>query len=275
MRDHRRRRGILDLGVGDDADRQTEPPLRQAGDGFDPGVIERACGAVRIDAHRVDGGLVAGGVGAGRIRRIGDDRIGAGGGHQRHLRHVVDGELAAALALRDPLGKDARGDPVGGRQPVADKQDHVLRLARTGVVDRPHHTAAARAVADLDRDTAGPGQCDIAQDQRRLVLVVFAIDEASTLAEGGGIVRPVDRHFQFRRVDAIRKLDLEVELGAGKDFGAVDRIDRLSRCGRTRQQDGNSGCGECLDHDRCPAIVGGAANGWIPRRAARQPSRAQ
>ena len=74
MRDHRRRRGILDFGIGDDADRHAEPPLRQAGDGFDLGIVERACGAVGIDAHRVDGGLVAGGVGAGRIRRIGDDR---------------------------------------------------------------------------------------------------------------------------------------------------------------------------------------------------------
>ena len=54
------------------------------------------------------------------------------------------------------------------------------------------------------------------------------------------------------RIDAIGKLDLEVEMGANQDFGAVDRIDRLSSCGRTRQQDGDNGCGEWLDHDRCP-----------------------
>ena len=155
MRHHRGRRGVLDFGIGDDADAHVEPPLRKAGDGFDLGVVERIGGAVRIDAHRVDGGLVAGGVGARGVGRIGDDRIRAGGRHQRHVRHVVDGELAEALALRDALGQQPRGGAMRRRHAVTDEQDHVLRLARPGVVDRPRQLAAARAIADFDRDAAG------------------------------------------------------------------------------------------------------------------------
>jgi hypothetical protein len=174
VRHHRRRRGILDFGIGDNADGHAVPALRETRNGLHLRIIERAWGAVGIDAHGIDRGLVAGGVGAGGVRRIGDDRIRARGRHQRHVRHVVDRKLAEALALRDALGEQARGDAVRRRQPVTDEQDDVLRLARSGIIDRPRNGAAARAVADFHRDVARPGQGDAAERQRRLILAVFA-----------------------------------------------------------------------------------------------------
>ena len=260
MRDHRGRRSILDFGIGDDTDTQAEPPLRKAGDVFDPGVVEWARGAVGVDAHRVNGRLVAGGVGAGRVGRIGDDGIRAGGRHQRHVRHVVDGQLAETLAFRNALGKQPRRDAMRRRQAVADEQDHVLRLARPGVVDRPHQLAAARAIADFDRNTSGLRQRDVAKHQRRLVLAVFALNEGRGPAEHGGIILAVDRHPQLRRIDPVRKFDLEVELRAGKDLRAVDRVDRLGKNRRSRHQDDEKRRGEMLDHDGAPRQ--GHARGW-------------
>ena len=153
----------------------------------------------------------------------------AGGRDQRHVRHVVDGELAEALALGDALGEQAGGDAMRRRHAVADEQDDVLGLARPGVVDVPGHAAAARAVADFDRVAPGLRQRDVAQHQRRLVLAVLALDERRRPAERGGIVLAVHRHLQLRRIDPVREFDLEVELRAGKDLGAVDRIDGLGK----------------------------------------------
>jgi hypothetical protein len=104
VRHHRRRCRILDFGIGDDADRHAVPSLRQTRNGLHLRVIERACGAVGVDAHGRGRGLVTGGVGASGVRRIRDDRIRAGGRHQRHVRHVVDRKLAEALALGNAFG---------------------------------------------------------------------------------------------------------------------------------------------------------------------------
>ena len=138
---------------------------------------------------------------------------------------------------------------MGGRQPVADEQDDVLRLARPGVVHRPRQLAAARAIADFDRDAAGFCQHDVAKQQRRMVLAVFALDERPGAAEHGGIVLAVHGHLQLRRIDPIREFDLEVEFRAGKNLGAVDRVDGLGKDWRSRRQDHEERCGEKLDHD--------------------------
>ncbi|KTW20131.1 hypothetical protein NS341_13415, partial [Staphylococcus xylosus] len=196
--------------VGDDTDGEARPALGQARDGLDPGIIERIGRAIGVDAERVDRGLVAGGVGTRGIRGIGDDRIRARGRDQRHLRHVVDRELAAALAFRNSLGEDSRGDAVCRGHPVADEQDHVLRLARSAVVDGPGHGAALRAVADFDGHRAGVVERDITEQQGRLVLAGFARGEDAALAEHRGIVRAVQRHLQPGLIDDAGKLDLEV-----------------------------------------------------------------
>jgi hypothetical protein len=111
--------------------------------------------------------------------------------------------------------------------PIADEQDHVLRLARPGGVDRPCHLAAARAVTDLDDDRPRLFQRDIAKHQRRLLLAVLALDKRCGPAEHGSIVLAIDRYLQFRLVDPVRKFNFEVELRAGDDFSTVDRIDCL------------------------------------------------
>jgi hypothetical protein len=167
--------------------------------------------------------------------------------------HVVDRELAEAFAFRNALGEDSGGDAMRGRHSVADEQDHVPGLARPGLVDRPCDAAIACTVAYFHRDAARLGQRDIAQDQGRLVLAVLAIDEGCGTAERGSIVRAIDRHFQLGRIDPVGKFDLEVELRTGEDFGAVDRIDRLGRQRRPRQQDDERRNGKPLDHDRCSA----------------------
>ena len=41
------------------------------------------------------------------------------------------------------------------------------------------------------------------------------------------MVLAVHGHFQLRRIDAIRKLDFEVEARAGENRRAVDRVDGL------------------------------------------------
>ncbi len=101
------------------------------------------------------------------------------------------------------------------------------------------------AVAHIHRDGAGLRQRDVAQDQRRLVLAVLAIDEGPGPAERGGMVRAVHRHLQLGGIDRAGKLDLEVEFCADKDVGPVDRIDRLRRqwrCpGRSQRQGDKEG----------------------------------
>ncbi len=76
MRHHGGRCGVLDLGVGDDADRHAAAALDEFGNGSrpadDPSVflLQRA-----IDAERVDAGFVTGRVGAHAVGAVGDDRV--------------------------------------------------------------------------------------------------------------------------------------------------------------------------------------------------------
>ena len=152
---HRGGGGILDLGIGDDADRHPMSALDQTGDGLDLGIVERVEGAIGIDPHGVDRRLVAGRIGAGGIGRVGNDRIAARGRNQRHMRHVVDGEFAARLALGDALREHARRHAVGERHAVADEQDDVLRPARPAVIDVPLKFTGIGPVPDAQPINAG------------------------------------------------------------------------------------------------------------------------
>jgi hypothetical protein len=167
------------------------------------------------------------------------------------VRHVVDRKLAEALALGNALGEQTGSRTMRRREPVADKQDDVLRLARPGIVDRPPDGAAARAIADFHCDVARPGQGDAAKRQRRLILAVFALHERSGLAEGSGMVLAVYGHFQFSGIDAIRKLNFEVEARAGENRRAVDRVDGLGSGLASRQQDKEGRGSEGFDHEVC------------------------
>ena len=178
------------------------------------------------------------------------------------MRHVVDGELAEALAFSNALGKQPGRHAMRGRHAVADEQDDVLRLAWRRVVNVPCHLAAARAITGLDDDRARCGQRDIAEYERRLVLTLLTLNEGSSLAEGGGIILAVDRYLQLGRIDLVGKFDLEVEPRAGKDLGAVDRIHRL-RNGRWCREQEAEGDGDRLDHDR--ELRSDAQSGQRPR----------
>src|SRR5262249_7153861 len=64
-------------------------------------------------------------------------------------------------------------------------------------------------------------------NQCRLLLAVLALDEIGGPAEDLDIVLAIQRDRYLAGIGERRELDLEVELGAGEDVGAVDRIDRL------------------------------------------------
>ena len=113
MRHHASGRGVLDLGVGHHADGHAAvAALGQLGDGLDLGMSEPALVARAIDAHGVHARLVAGRVGAHGVGRVRHDRVRAGGRHKRHVRHVVDGKLAADSDL-PPSPSRACGPPCG------------------------------------------------------------------------------------------------------------------------------------------------------------------
>ena len=214
--------------------------LGDAGDGLHRGMGERAGGARTINAERVDAGLVAGGVGAGGIRRIGDDGIGALGGQQRHVRHVVQRQLAFELAaFVVALGKHACGGAVGDGKAVADEQDDVLRRRlRRRVVGVPDDALAAGAVAGGHRVVAGAAQHGVAQDQRRCLLAVLAGDQLGPPCQHLGVVLAIDGDLDPVGIDDTIELDLEIEVGTDQDVGAVHGIDRL---GRGSERHGDNG----------------------------------
>ena len=191
MRHHGCGGGVLDLGIGDDADRHVLSALRQAGDGLDPGIVERVGRTIGIDTHGIDRRFVAGGISAGGIRRVGDDRIAARRRDQGHVRHVVDGELAERLPLRNALSEQARRDTVRGRHAVADEQDDILRLARPGIVHVPAKFAGLSSVRDADVVDAGVPERNVAQEQGGLILAGLAFDKRAGLAEDLGVVLAV------------------------------------------------------------------------------------
>ena len=195
-------------------------------------------GAVGIDAHGVDRRLVAGRVGAHRIGRVGDDRVAAGGRDQRHVRHVVDRELAERLALRDALGQQARRDAVRRRHAVADEQDDVLRLARPGVVDGPGDLArcacrrvtSTRVGAGLRQRRRRAGSAPTGPCRPR------ARRRSRPCRTPWRSPAPFTVTLSLARLGEAGELDLEVEMRAHQDVGAVDRIDRSGRgrgCGQT------------------------------------------
>jgi hypothetical protein len=240
MCDHGGGGGILDLGIGDDANRHSEAALDQAGDGLDLRIIERIERAVGVDAHGIDRRFMAGGIGAGGVCGIGNDRIAPGGGHQGHMRHVVNGELALRFALRNALGKQARRSPVRRRHAVTDEQDDILCLAWAGVVDAPVDLTGLDPVAHMDFVAAGPCQRHIAQDQSRLILAVLAFDEICGLAERRGIVLAIDQDRDLAWISKAGKFDFEIEPCAGQNLSAVDRVDRLCRGRRSGNRNGKA-----------------------------------
>jgi len=231
------------LGIGHDADRHPEPALGQAGDSLDLRIIQRIERAIGVHAHGVDRGLMTSGIGAGGVCGIGNDGISAGGGDQRHVRHVIDGELAQCLALGDALGEQAGRDPMRRRHAVTDEQDDILRLARTRGVDVPGDLAGLDAVRHLDFVAARLRERNIAQEQSRLLLAVLALDESCGLAERLGVVLAVDGDGHTGRIGKTGKFDFEIEARAGQKFGTIDRVDRLRKTCRSSNRNRKEGGG--------------------------------
>jgi len=67
--------------------------------------------------------------------------------------------------------------------------------------------------------------------------------QARGLAEHLGVILAVESDRHLGRIDEAGELDFEVELGAGEDIGAVDRIEGLGERGRRDQKGGNNGGG--------------------------------
>jgi hypothetical protein len=101
--------------------------------------------------------------------------------------------IAEALAFRNALRQQPRGGAMGGRQPVADEQDDVLRLARPGIVHVPAKFAGFSSVRDADVVDAGVPERNVAQEQRGLILAGLAFDKRGGLAEDLGVVLAVQR----------------------------------------------------------------------------------
>ena len=154
------------------------------------------------------------------------------------MRHVVDVELAEALALGDALGQQAGADAVRRRQAVADEQDDVSGLARAGRIDIP----GDRGAACLHFISAGLER-DVAQDQGRLVLAVLALDELRGAPENLCIGFAVDGDGYGVRLLQAGKFDFEIEARGGQNVGAVQRINRL-RAGRRHEDESGDGQGD-------------------------------
>ena len=164
---------------------------------------------------------------------------------------------ARALLQRSQIAKQAAQSGVSQREAERSAAQAVLAQRATELdaaqrrLERSEQLAERNAVSlqTLDDDRARLGQHDIAQRQGRLVLAVLALGERSRSAECAGIILAVDGHLYFRLLDLVREYDLEVEFGAGKNVGAVDRIDRLGAGGGCRKQNAEDGGGSRLDHD--------------------------
>ena len=147
------------------------------------------------------------------------------------MGHVVDGELAEALALGDALGEQTGADAVRRRHAVADEQDDILGPALAGGIDVP----GDRGTAGLHFIGAGLER-DVAQDQRRLVLAFFAFDKLAGAAENLGIGFAVDGDGRRIRLLQTGKFDFEIEAGGGQNIGAVIGVNSLRGRGCEQRQ---------------------------------------
>ena len=156
--------------------------------------------------------LVAGRIGRHRVGAVGDDAVGAGGGDQRHIGHVVDRELAAVTAFGDALRKDARRGAVRHRQAVADEQDDVLRLAafgrREGV---PSYARLVGAGHRLDRVPAGRRETRAADPVGGLPEAVLVGDDLGRRAQHLAASSPSIVTLTSAAAGCAGKLDLQVE----------------------------------------------------------------
>ncbi len=219
---------ILDLGVGHDADRHPQPSLGELGDRLDVGMPKRAAVQRAIGAEGVDASLVARGVGRHGVGTVGDDGIRSRRRHQRHVGHVVHGEFATILALRNALRQYARGGAVRHRHAVADKQDDVLGEAPVRrTVDIPGHGRARSAGACLDVDAAGLVEVGAAYPIGSVAQAVLVGGYVSRPAKHLTGLLAVDRHLDVRRRRCTRELDFQIEGRTGEYLRSVDRVDGL------------------------------------------------
>jgi len=130
--------GISKEGGGDDADGGAPDTSQQLDDGLDLWIIEGVGGGVGVDAHGVDGALVAavdGGGGVGGVGEVGVHGVG-------HLvtddGERVHGHLGLVLAVDGLVSDQTGGRDHGGGHAVTDEEDDVLGLLLLGeVADDP------------------------------------------------------------------------------------------------------------------------------------------
>src|SRR5215204_2656782 len=90
--------------------------------------------------------------------------------------------LPKALPSATPL-ESSRADAVRRREAVADEQDHVLCLARPCLIDVPADLTRVHAIGRAHLIKTWLGQGDVAKQQGRLILAIFALDEGGPSPE--------------------------------------------------------------------------------------------
>ena len=239
-----RRGGVLQLGVGHDADGHAGFATQNFGQGFLFGIVKRVGGAVGIYAQGVDAGLVARGVGAHGVGRVGGDGVHAARADKSHVGHGIHGQATVELALGHARGQQTRRRAMPHAEAVGDEQDDVFGFA----LARGRHFPGdgLLLIARFGRYRIIPGrQTDPAHDDGRAL--AFFIGDIPRLAfQNPRIVRAVDgqRNVGFRHAGV--KLDLEVEQGARQHGSPVDgvhgggaaHVGQSQAQGHTARQDG-------------------------------------
>ena len=126
--EERRRGGVGEEGVGDDAGHLSELPVDEHREVLEARVVVLGRRVVGEDPLHAVVRLVSRRVVVGARGGVGDEGV-EGGGHQEAVeRELVHRQRGVGLPLRVPLREDAGGRPVGRAHPVADQEDDVLRL---------------------------------------------------------------------------------------------------------------------------------------------------
>ena len=135
--------------------------------------------------------------------------------------------LPFALPSAMPFESRRAATRCAGDMPSPMNRMTFLALRGRRSEDRPGYLVRLGAIAGAYTVGARSRQRYVAQDQRRLVLAVFALDERGGLAKDLGVVLVVEGDRDLGRIGEGGKFHFQIEAGADEYFGPVDRVDGL------------------------------------------------